>query len=338
MTVNNGIYRIVGGNGSPYSVKLRAVMRYRHLPLIWQMRTPEVYEEVKHIKPLLQPILQYPEDGSYHFDTTPVIYELEKRHPGQRSVVPDDEVHAFLAFLIEDMADEWLTKPMFYYRWIDPVDQDYAARWIINDNMPDLTGDEKKAAEKAFRDRQVGRMALVGSTAENGPVIEESYHRFLTALEGRVGQTRHLFGSRPSIADFGIFGQFWPLGDDPTSCGIMREKAPHTFDWRRFMDDASGVNGEWQDADAPLSDAVNDLLAIVGDTYMPFLLGNKAAMESGAERMEVEIRGMPYAQGPFGYQVKCLKALRDAYAALSADAKTRVNPVLEENGILSVLG
>jgi glutathione S-transferase len=337
MTLNTSAYRIIATNGSPYSVKMRAIMRYRHLPFIWQMRTSDVAEEIRHLRPQLMPTIQYPDDGSFHLDSTPMIYDLERRHPGQRSIIPDDPGHAFLALLIEDMADEWLTKAMFYYRWIAPADQDWAARWISSDNFPELTGTDKSERQQMITDRQVGRMALVGSTAANAAVIEETFGRFLSALNGRLSGVRYLFGSRPSMAEFGLFGQLWPLGDDPTSCNIMRTQAPELFDWRRFFDDASGVSGDWQDPDAPLDDMVLDLLSIAGDSYFPFLTANQNAVEEDLEWVDVDIRGNPYRQAPFRYQIKCINWLREAYAKLDVTVQARLNPVLEEKGILSYL-
>jgi hypothetical protein len=62
-------------------------------------------------------VVKYP-DGTYHADTTPIIFDLEARHTA-RSVISDHPGIAFLARLIEDMADEFLPTPMFFYRWTD---------------------------------------------------------------------------------------------------------------------------------------------------------------------------------------------------------------------------
>ena len=52
----NGRYTIMGSNGSPYSMKLRAILRYRRIPHDWVMRTTRNEPEVAHVKPRLIPL------------------------------------------------------------------------------------------------------------------------------------------------------------------------------------------------------------------------------------------------------------------------------------------
>jgi hypothetical protein len=59
-------------------------------------------------------------------------------------------------------------------------------------------------------------------------------------------------------------------------------------------------------------------------------MANAAAAQAGKETFEFSALGMPYSQGVFKYQVKCLAELRAAYAKLSPNTKLRVDPVLEE--------
>ncbi len=334
---HGGRYRIIGGNASPYSMKLRAILRYRRLPHDWVLRTPKVLEEVAHVRPLLMPILQYPEDGSHHIDSTPLAYALEERHPGQRSIIPEDPGYAFLGHLIEDMSDEWFTKAMFHYRFDTAQDQDYGAAWVVDDARSDLEGDALDAAIEAFKQRQISRMPLVGCTPENAPVIEESFERLLDILQAHVGNGRFLFGSRPSLADFGLFGQLKTLATDPTPLALIRSRAPRVEHWVRRLDDASGVEGAWAEPGSEPPAVVAALLELAGDTYLPFLAANDAAARGGEDRFEMTIRGRPYAQGVFGYQAKCLTWLREELSGLSGDPLARTRAALEATGCWEVL-
>jgi glutathione S-transferase len=332
-----GRYRLYGSNGSPYSMKLRAILRYRRLPFDWIMRTERNNDLVAHVRPAVIPILQFPEDGHFQSDSTPLAYLLEERHPGARSIMPDDPGHAFLSQLIEDFADEWMTKILFWYRWARDVDIAYSRLWIADDFFPDQKGEAREAVAEGFAQRQIGRMALVGCTQANAPIIEESYERVLDLLAPRVGLHDHLFGTRPALADFGLFGQLMTLAQDVTPQAIMRARAQRVESWVRQLDDASGIEGEWQDSEAPLPEATLGLLRLIGELYLPFLAANANALEAGNEAFELELLGRAYRQAPFRYQVKCLAELKTRLAGLDGPARRRAEAVLAETGCLATL-
>lgn len=324
-------YTIYGGLGSPYSIKMRAVFRYRRLPHIWRQMEMGDDSVFKHVKAPVIPVIEYP-DGAWKNDSTPLIFDLEARH-SERSIVPVDPAQAFLAFLLEDFADEWGTKAMFHYRWYRDRDQKQMAEWLAFDRLKGQGRETVLKAAEIFRARQVGRMALVGCTPQNAPVIEDSADKILAVFEAFVTEQKYLFGTRPSLADFGWFGQLSQLAMDPTPQDLMREKFAFTYRWLVNIDDASGVEGEWG---APAS-AVPALLKLAGEIYFPFLLANAKAVSDGAETFTANILGRPYTQGAFKYQVKCLAELRAAYAKLDADAKAIVDPLLAEAGCLAPL-
>lgn len=320
-------YRLYGALGSPYSMKMRSVLRYRRLPHLWIDGAP-ARAALAEVRAPVIPVLQYP-DGHYDNDSTPLIYDLEARH-ADRSVVPHDPAHAFLAHLIEDFADEWLTKAMFGYRWLDEVDQVQMSRWLAFDNLKGGGLTTSQGFAQQFRARQVGRMALVGCTAENFPLIEASTRAVLAALEAHVVERHCLFGTRPSLAEFGLFGQLSQLGTDPTPQAMMRADYPYTYRWLAHVDDMSGAEGEWEPGLAPV---VAELVRIAGAVYVPFLRANAAAVEAGADRFRMEAMGLFYEQGTFKYQVKCLRELQARYAALDAMVRAAVEPVLGESWI-----
>lgn len=316
------MYVLYGALGSPYSQKLRAVLRYRRLVHLWKDGAA-TREAMARVRAPVIPVLQYP-DGHFDNDSTPVIYDLEARHTARR-IVPDDPAQAFIAHLLEDFADEWLTKAMFGYRWLAEVDQVQMSRWLAFDNMKGGGLAQSRAVAEQFRARQVGRMALVGCTAENFPLIETSTRAVLAALEGHVVNRHCLFGTRPSLAEFGIFGQLSQLGTDPTPQAMMRADYPYTYRWLAHVDDMSGVEGEWEPGFAPV---VSELVRIAGQVYVPFLRANEIAAEAGAEIMRMEAMGLPYQQGVFKYQLKCLRELRARHGALEPAARDAADEVL----------
>lgn len=331
-------YVVLGQNGSPYSVKIRAIMRYRRLHHLWDQRSPRDVPEVANVKPVLMPMVKFPSDGEWRIDSTPIALELEHAVSG-RSIMPADPVHRFISDMIEDMADEWLTKAMFHYRWHYQEASDYAAYWIASDNTP--SGEGATARRKKFadyiQDRQVGRMALVGCTEENKPVIEESLRRVLHALECRVGFRSFLFGTRPSLGDFGLFGQLKTIVDDPVGRSVVSREAPTTFHWIRHSDDLSGLSGEWMSSDAPLPAAITELLRLCGDAYLPFLAANRTAVDEERDELRLQIFGKPFAQAPFRYQLKCFSRLQALYDRLSDADQARLDPLLEKTSCLQWL-
>jgi glutathione S-transferase len=328
-------YEVYGALGSPYSLKMRAVMRYRRLPHIWCSvgLNAEVRAKVK--VPVI-PVVRFGEDD-WRNDSTPMIEALEQRHPDRR-LLPDDPADAFLARLIEDMADEWGTKMMFHYRWAPEEDQAPNAFTLAQQA---LLGQSRALVERAaqtMRERQVGRMPLVGCTPQNAPLIEESARRVLALIDAHVAEGLWLFGARPSLADFGWYGQLSQLIRDPTPREMIRRDFPAAFTWVETLDDASGLEpGAWRDPHAPPSAAPAGLCALASELYLPFLAQNARALAAGDSELRVELLGHPYAQAPFGYQAKCLVTLKRAFAELAPEPRARVEAALASGSGASVL-
>jgi glutathione S-transferase len=312
------MYRLYGGLGSPYSVKMRAVLRYRRLPHLWLAGNgPDAMAKLfSQLKAPVIPVLEFP-DGTVMNDSTPLIRELERRNPAERSIV----------------ADEWGTKAMFLYRWHRERDQAQMSRWLAFDRMIGRGRERIETAAQTFRERQVGRMALVGCTPQNAPLIEATALKAFELLDEMATQDGYLFGTRPSLADFGWYGQFFQLASDPTPHDVMQETAPYLMRWIANLDDASGVEGAWRDPAAEPSAAVTGLLKMAGEIYLPFLIANARAVAAGQESFTVELWGHAYTQVTFRYQAKCLGELRAAYGGLSAAARAKLDPRLEAAGV-----
>ncbi|MFT5443251.1 MAG: glutathione S-transferase [Myxococcota bacterium] len=330
-------YRLYAHIGSPYSMKMRGVLRYRRIPHVTVSSAKDWSKAFGKVRVPVMPVLEYP-DGSFKNDSTPLILDLEEKH-AERSVVPVRESDAFLAALIEDMADEWGSKAMYAYRWAFPEHTNWTGRLIAFDqHFGQGAGVEKiEKAGHAFETRQVGRNALVGCTEANMPMLIHIAEAILDALESSVPDQLFLFGTRPSNADFAIFGQISQFTLDLAAIDVCQQRAPYAMRWTHHMHDLSGHDGEWRAEGKPLAAAIEPLLALTGEAYLPFLVANAAALENGDATVSIEAHGLSYEAAPFKYQARCLAQLRKSYGALSSQARSEADPLLEKHGCLQYL-
>ena len=329
--------RLLGAPGSPYTRKMRALLRFRRLPFQFVVRNTKDDVNIPDVPVALIPVLVLPaEDGGQPeamIDSTFQIGRLEALS-AERSVVPRDPALAFLDKLIEDYADEWLTKCMFHYRWAFQADIDKAAQVLPRWHGVNAPDDMIAKFSKTFAERQIGRLGVVGSNETTASLIEDSYERFLACFEAHLGNSPYALGARPGAGDFGLYGQLTQLvWFDPTPTAVA-QRFPRVLAWMDLMEDLSGLgveDGDWLARDA-LPDSLRALLGEVGRVYAPFLLGNASALASGAEQVDCTIDGARWVQKPFPYQGKCLTWLRECHAALSPDDRAFVDRVLDGTG------
>lgn len=331
-----GVLTLCGVPGSPYTRKMLAVLRYRHIPyrlILGSQGAPGL----PMAKVPMLPTFYLPGptgEAEAVTDSTPLIRRFERDYP-ERSVVPANPALAFIDALIEDYADEWLTKAMFHYRWAYAQDVAQAAAILPTWGRAAMSDETLAAIGKTVSGRQIPRLSYVGSNDLTGPVIEASYLRFLEIFEDHLRSHRFLLGGQPGAADFAVFGQLTQLAQfDPTPMALTLRHAPRVFGWVGAVEDLSGLEPEasdWVAVDA-LPHTVGALLKEIGRVYAPLLLANAEAVAAGADQLETEIDGRPWRQKPFAYQAKCLVWLRRDYAALDAASREQVNRVLAGSG------
>lgn len=329
---------LAGQYGSPYTLKMRGVLRYRDIPFRWMLRD-STWDDLPAPPVPIIPVIAFPNDDGTHgelmVDSSPQIMRLERDYEG-RSIVPTDPALAFIDALIEDFGDEWLTKAMYHYRWAYQPDIEKAGKVLPLSSNLQLDSDQAQQRYDYITERQITRRALVGSTEWNTPIIEGSYRRILEALQAQFSTRDFLLGDRPGRGDFGLYGQLTQLIRwDPTSMAVAVDIAPKVVNWVERMDDLSwlpvGDDDGWISLDQ-LDPATKDLLAEIGGTYAPFMVANAQALQSGADEVVCQIDAIEYRQAPFGYQGKCLMWLREGYAALDDGDRQRVDSVLAGTG------
>jgi glutathione S-transferase len=331
---------LLGSPGSPYTRKMLALLRYRRIPhrMLWgsHFDPPADYPTPK-VKLLPTFYFAGAHGPEAMVDSTPIIDRLEAEHL-DRSVRPSDPVLGFLDRLIEDFADEWLTKAMFHYRWHHAEDAANAGPLLTFWQDPQLGSESAQKASAAFAQRQISRLYVVGSSAQTAAVIESSYERLLGIMDRIIERQGFVLGSRPAAADFAIYGQLTQLGlVDPTPARCLQRRSPRLRAWLDRMEDQSGQPAQDWLASTDISSHLGELLGEIGRVYAPFLLANALAATRGEPQMHTRIDGQDWSQPVFPYQVKCLEALRQARSALPEDSRQALDKVLQGTGCEALL-
>ena len=189
--------------------------------------------------------------------------------------------------------------------------------------------------------RQVSRRQLVG--CDNDQEMHSSLHEICRIFESYLtSQTESfLLGSKPTNADFAMYGQMSQWKVDMTPNKILRESYPFTFCWLDFMDDLSGLTVD-DGMEFKLTKIAMDLLRVCGSVYLPFLQANDEALKQGMDAFAVdfEVNGkvIRHKQAPFKWQQKCLQVLRRKLENLKGDEGfDELQKILKETGCWDVL-
>lgn len=303
-------YRLFGAETSPYSLKVRSFLRYKGVEFEWIVRSAETEAafqaeaRVPTVPMLLSP--NRPPDQ----DSTHIIATLEADH-NEPSAVPDDPACAALALVLEDFADEWLNKLMFFQRWGQKPDREQAGdrtmEQLLNGNLPRAKKKTRDQIIKRMRDR----LPIVGIERKNEKILKPSFERFFTLLNAHLEQSLFLFGGRPSAADFALSGQVSQMLLDPTPAAWLQKEAPFVTAWAEFMD-APNAGGPFK----PLEELEGTLLPLFRDelavTYLPWAEANLAAAKAKEERVALTVDGKAYEQVTQHYAARAYASVKQA--------------------------
>jgi glutathione S-transferase len=336
-----------GAPGSPYTRKMLALMRYRHIPYRYLVGTHA--DTLGFPKPAVElfPTFYLPDaagDIQAVTDSTPLIRRLEKEVSG-RSVIPIDPALAFLDALLEDFADEWVTKAMFHYRWSFAPDIEKAGG-TLPAHFVGITAPEAQlqALKVQFSQRQISRLPVVGSNPTTAKLIESAYTRLVQLLDVHFREFPFLLGSRPAACDFAMYGQLSQLVlVEPTSMALTLRESPRVVAWVGWMEDLSGWGTEsepkaddWVSAQA-LPPSLTALLVELSLGYVPLMIANAKALSQQSKQVEVQLKEGLWTQATVPYQGKCLRWLREQFSSLNSDKQLQCREVLKATGCISLI-
>jgi glutathione S-transferase len=307
-------YRLYGADLSPYSNKVLSVLGFKGVEHQYVQRTPDRRSEFDRFGKLpILPILVGADDFVLQ-ETTQILEVLERRYP-EPSIAPSDPALAFLAFFLEDYADEWVNKLLHHYRWRNEADALSAAKRIGQTLTQGLDGVDSAEVEALVRERMTSKLAMIGCTPENAAVLEASYARLLEGLETHLKARSYLFGARPCLADFALSAQLAQLVSDPTGGALCRTRAPSVGAWLSRME-APVREGDLESLEA-LAPTLRPLLEHeVAACALAWLQANAKAASMG-EKVEVALPGGSFGHVPQRSAANAFVELRRKRAAVA---------------------
>ncbi len=330
-SVKNRRLELYGSDISYFTGKLENYLRLKGLDYrLHPMKFPGDARRMQRELGLFQmPALQLP-DGRWMTDTTKIIQWMEAEHPSP-ALIPEDPAAAFLCYLLEDYADEWLWRPAMHYRWHYPEGAHFASRHLAAEHLGAIRMPAGlKRAFMRWRQRS-GYTRGDGVTAGNIAGVESIYLRLLDQLEAIFSRRPFLLGERPTLADIGFSGPFFRhFALDPVPLEILRQRAPAVLEWVARLWNTRPVENPWP---AAVPDDLGPILDDIGHHYLPYLNANLQAVAAGKKRFDAEVGGVAYRGARYSrYRVWCLAELRGHFDALPGGARQKVEALLRQHG------
>lgn len=337
-------YQFLAAPLSLYSGKARGYLRWKNVPYREVLSNRKIYE--KEIMPRLGygmvPVLITPE-GETVQDTTDIIDYLEEREGGP-TVYPQGPAQKLAALMLELFGDEWLLIAAMYYRWT--YNEDFAYQEFGNTAFPNLPKEERYALGKKAAEKFKGSLPFLGITEKTAPAIESTYEAFLRAFDAHLADHPFLFGTRPSIGDYGLLGPLYAHNyRDPASGEMMERIASRVADWaRRAHAPQHPLTGDFL-GDDQIPETLVPILKMFATEHLPILQDSlKDLQKWGGENPDVrelpritgfhkyKIGGVEEDRAVFPYPLWMLQRVLDHYQSLAGADKAAADALLGRIG------
>ncbi len=322
-----------GSNISYFTGKLENYFRVKGLDYtLHAMKFPGDGKRIERELGVYQmPVLQLA-DGRWMTDSTKIIQWFETEQPTP-ALIPANPAVAFICYLLEDYADEWLWRPAMHYRWYYDEGAHFAGRHLADEHLGSLP--VPGALKRAFmRHRQrSGYTRGDGITADAVAGVEAIFLRLLEQLETIFRSRPFLLGERPTLADIGFSGPFFRhFALDPVPLEVIRQRAPAVLEWVARLCNTRASDCTGSEPDSVPTD-LGPLLEAIGNEYLPYLNANVAAVAAGKKRFDADIGGVGYRGARYSrYRVWCLAELRRQFEVLPEAARADVQALLQQHG------
>ncbi len=335
--MQNG-YKLYGSEISYFTGKVRSYLRWKNLPFEEILSDARVFKEI--ILPRVGfpviPVVITPEDACLQ-DSTDIIDELERRHPGP-SVYPSTPRQHLAALLLEVYGDEWLVIPAMHYRWHH--NRDWAMRAFGELSAPDASPEQQLEIGSKRAEPFANAAVLLGAEPHMHAAIESSYESLLAELSNHFANHPFLFGDRPSMGDIGLIGPLYAHQyRDPWTGRHMRERAPLVAQWVERMQNPTPLAGSFLDDDL-VPDTVIPVLKRMFSEQMPVLADSARrvsqwmadnpgkALPRAIGFHEFTLNGQQGKRIIRPYSLWMLQRARDYYRSLNGQERASVDELL----------
>lgn len=277
-------HQLIGAEVSLYTGKVRAYLRYKAIPFVEVAATGEIFRNVIVPRTGVRfiPILISDDDIAIQ-DSTAIIDFLEQRYP-EASIYPEGSMQRLVALLLEVFADEWLVIPAMHYRWSLPENREFAMNEFGRLSVPDESPEKQREVGEKLAGPFAGALPSLGVLPETVTAIEASYLALLGELEAHFANHPYLLGTRPSIADFGLYGPLYAhLYRDPASGRLLRERAKAVAAWVERMTSPTPKSGHFAPNDG-IAPTLEPLLKRMFTEQGPVLASTADRLRARAEQ------------------------------------------------------
>jgi glutathione S-transferase len=259
----------------------------------------------------------YTQDGdTFYYDSSALAHHLDDRAPPDHPpLVPRDARLAFVCQLIDEAFDEFGLYMVHHMRWVTSARTTPMGDMTARELRPLLPPGITPLVARRLYHRQVSRCPYLFSVAPEGfdarmsprrtpparagfppthALLDEAWRRYVAAMESLLAQQPFLLGGRFTLADASAYGQLGMNMVDPEAAALLQEIAPRTWRWLCAIQGGEhhAVTGE-----LVLSAALQPLLAVISETFIPLMRQNEAAYEVERARGETLFNEAAFARG-----------------------------------------
>ncbi len=299
-------YTLYTMDNSPYSDKIRALLRYKRLEVVEHTENVETRFSVLQARTgkTMVPVVITPDDEALN-DSTRIAARIEQLAPNPPLEWPDPVMET-AAMILEDYADEWIVRIMLCSRWYHEADAAQNRAIIACGMTHGIYGIDFQQAAREFPNAIIATLPKMGATPENAPGWYAMVPRILAAMASALEASPFLTGSRPHLADFAFYGQLNQLRRDPTGHEWVCEGPAQVRQWLDRIEQpcTSAAPPQAGPARADAA-ALAPLLREAAQTYYRMAVANALALEQGAPAVRVElVEGFDFEAPPARYNRK----------------------------------